>query len=124
MTGACLKLLKRCRDLAQLKGEPGISQKVLDESLQLLEVDEMGLDANDRRLLLTLIDKHQGGPVGLETLAATISEDKETIEEVIEPYLLQIGFLKRSPRGRVATAKAFAHFNKTAPTAITQQKLI
>lgn len=107
-----LKLLKRCRDLAQLKGESGISQKVLDESLQLLEVDEMGLDANDRRLLLALIDKHQGGPVGLETLAATISEDKETIEEVIEPYLLQIGFLKRSPRGRVATGRAFAHLGK------------
>jgi len=107
-----LKLLKRCRDLAQLKGEPGISQKVLDESLQLLEVDEMGLDANDRRLLLALIDKHEGGPVGLETLAATISEEKETIEEVIEPYLLQIGFLKRSPRGRVATARAFTHFGK------------
>lgn len=107
-----LKLLKRCRDLAQLKGEPGISQKVLDESLQLLEVDEMGLDANDHRLLLALIDKHQGGPVGLETLAATISEDKETIEEVIEPYLLQIGFLKRSPRGRVATARAFIHLGK------------
>ena len=107
-----LKLLKRCRDLAQLKGEPGISQTVLDESLQLLEVDEMGLDANDRRLLLALIDKHEGGPVGLETLAATISEDKETIEEVIEPYLLQIGFLKRSPRGRVATIQAFTHLGK------------
>ena len=119
-----LKLLKRCRDLAQLKGEAGISQSVLDESLQLLEVDEMGLDANDRRLLLALIDKHDGGPVGLETLAATISEEKETIEEVIEPYLLQIGFLKRSPRGRVATVKAFAHFGKKAPVAITQQKLI
>ena len=107
-----LKLLKRCRDLAQLKGEPGISQKVLDESLQLLEVDEMGLDANDRRLLMALIDKHEGGPVGLETLAATISEEKETIEEVIEPYLLQIGFLKRSPRGRMATARAFIHLGK------------
>lgn len=119
-----LKLLKRCRDLAQLKNEPGISQKVLDESLQLLEVDEMGLDANDRRLLLALIDKHNGGPVGLETLSATISEEKETIEEVIEPYLLQIGFLKRSPRGRVASVKAFAHFNKKAPAAIAQQTLI
>ena len=72
----------------------------------------MGLDANDRRLLLALIDKHEGGPVGLETLAATISEDKETIEEVIEPYLLQIGFLKRSPRGRVATIQAFTHLGK------------
>jgi Holliday junction DNA helicase RuvB len=116
-----LKLLKRCRDLAQLQGEAGISQTVLEESLQLLEVDAMGLDANDRRLLLALIDKHQGGPVGLETLAATISEDKETIEEVIEPYLLQIGFLKRSPRGRVATIKAFNHLHKMAPENIRQQ---
>lgn len=107
-----IKLLKRSRDLAQIKGEAGITPAVLDESLKLLEVDEMGLDANDRRLLLALIEKHNGGPVGLETLAATISEEKETIEEVIEPYLLQIGFLKRSSRGRVATAGAFAHFGK------------
>jgi Holliday junction DNA helicase RuvB len=119
-----LKLLKRSRDLAQIKGEAGITPAVLNESLQLLEVDEMGLDANDRRLLLALIDKHEGGPVGLETLAATIGEEKDTIEEVIEPYLLQIGFLKRSPRGRMATLKAFNHFNKKAPANITQQKLI
>jgi Holliday junction DNA helicase RuvB len=97
---------------------------VLNESLQLLEVDEMGLDANDRRLLLALIDKHQGGPVGLETLAATIGEEKDTIEEVIEPYLLQIGFLKRSARGRMATIKAFAHFKRQAPANILQEKLI
>jgi len=107
-----LKLLKRCRDLAQIKGEPGITRNILDESLQLLEVDEMGLDANDRRLLQALIDKYQGGPVGLETLAAIISEDKETIEEVIEPYLMQIGFLQRTPRGRFATPKAYSHFGK------------
>jgi len=119
-----LKLLKRCRDLAQLRGEPEINQAVLDESLLLLEVDEMGLDANDRRLLMALIDKHQGGPVGLETLAATISEDKETIEEVIEPYLLQLGFLKRTARGRMATVRAFAHFGKAVPSAITQPKLV
>jgi len=119
-----LKLLKRCRDLAQIKGEPGITKNILDESLQLLEVDEMGLDANDRRLLKALIDKYQGGPVGLETLAAIISEDKETIEEVIEPYLMQIGFLKRTPRGRFATPKAYAHFGKKAPAEIIQEKLI
>ena len=107
-----LKLLKRCRDLAQIKGEPGITRNILDESLQLLEVDEMGLDANDRRLLQALIDKYKGGPVGLETLAAIISEDKETIEEVIEPYLMQIGFLQRTPRGRFATPKAYSHFGK------------
>jgi len=107
-----LKLLKRCRDLAQIKGERGITKDILNQSLNLLEVDHMGLDANDRRLLKALINKYQGGPVGLETLAATISEDKETIEEVIEPYLLQIGFLKRTSRGRFATPKTYAHFNK------------
>lgn len=101
-----LKLLKRTRDLAQIKSEAKITEAILNESLQLLEVDEMGLDSNDRRLLLAIIEKHQGGPVGLETLSATIGEEKDTIEEVIEPYLLQIGFIKRSPRGRMATAKA------------------
>jgi Holliday junction DNA helicase RuvB len=119
-----LKLLKRTRDLAQIRGEAGITPAVLNESLQLLEVDEMGLDANDRRLLLAFIDKHQGGPVGLETLAATIGEEKDTIEEVIEPYLLQIGFLKRSARGRMATIKAFNHFKKKVPANILQEKLI
>jgi len=110
-----LKLLKRCRDMAQIKGKKEITDQVLKESLTLLEVDEQGLDANDRRLLKALINKHQGGPVGLETLAATIAEEKDTLEEVIEPYLLQIGFLKRSHRGRIATKKAFAHFNKKPP---------
>ncbi len=119
-----LKLLKRCRDMAQIKGGSGITEKVLNESLDLLEVDDMGLDANDRRLLKALIDKHQGGPIGLETLAATIAEEKDTIEEVIEPYLLQIGFLKRTPRGRFATPKAYAHFGKKPPAALEQQKLI
>jgi Holliday junction DNA helicase RuvB len=118
-----LKLLKRCRDLAQIKGESAITPDILKQSLQLLEVDDMGLDANDRRLLKALINQHQGGPVGLETLAATIAEEKDTLEEVIEPYLLQIGFLKRSHRGRIATLKAFAHFKKKVPKAI-QQKLI
>jgi len=118
-----LKLLKRCRDLAQIKGESAITPGILKQSLQLLEVDDMGLDANDRRLLKALINQHQGGPVGLETLAATIAEEKDTLEEVIEPYLLQIGFLKRSHRGRIATPKAFQHFNKKIPKAI-QQKLI
>mgnify|MGYP005632621341 FL=1 len=110
-----LKLLKRCRDMAQIKGESAITESVLNESLKLLEVDAMGLDANDQRLLKALINKHQGGPVGLDTLAATIAEEKDTLEEVIEPYLLQIGFLKRTSKGRVATKQAFAHFNKTPP---------
>lgn len=118
-----LKLLKRCRDMAQIKGESSITKSVLKESLKLLEVDDMGLDANDRRLLKAIITKHQGGPVGLSTMAATIAEEKDTIEEVIEPYLLQIGFLKRMPSGRVATKKAFQHFNKTPPKS-TQEKLL
>jgi len=113
-----LKLLKRCRDMAQIKGESAITDSVLKESLDLLEVDDQGLDANDRRLLKALINNHQGGPVGLETLAATIAEERDTLEEVIEPYLLQIGFLKRSHRGRIATKKAFAHFNKIPPKSL------
>jgi Holliday junction DNA helicase RuvB len=117
-----LKLLKRCRDMAQIKGEKGITREVLESSLQLLEVDQMGLDANDRRLLRAIIDKHSGGPVGLETMAATIAEEKDTIVEVIEPYLMQIGFLKRTPRGRVTTPKAYSHFGKRFPS--DQQRLL
>ena len=119
-----LKLLKRCRDMAQIQGQKGITKEVLQDSLKLLEVDDMGLDANDRRLLKAIIDRHEGGPVGLETMAATIAEERDTIEEVIEPYLMQIGFLKRTSRGRMATAKAFTHFGKKPPQAPDQQKLI
>jgi Holliday junction DNA helicase RuvB len=118
-----LKLLKRCRDMAQLHKVNAITPEVLNQSLKLLEVDEMGLDANDRRLLKTLIDKHNGGPVGLETLAATIAEEPDTIEEVIEPYLMQISFLKRTSRGRMATAKAFGYFGKKAPSQLDENKL-
>src|SRR3989338_437734 len=110
-----LKLLKRCRDMAQLHGQDEITPDVLNQSLKLLEVDEMGLDSNDRQLLKTLIDKHGGGPVGLDTLGATIAEEPDTIEEVIEPYLMQIVFLKRTSRGRVATVKAFNYFGRKAP---------
>jgi Holliday junction DNA helicase RuvB len=119
-----LKLLKRCRDMAQIKGQAGINKDILETSLQLLEVDHMGLDANDRRLLKAIIDQHNGGPVGLETLAATIAEERDTLEEVIEPYLLQIGFLKRTHRGRIATPKAFAHFGKKPPKNISQPALL
>ena len=120
-----LKLLKRARDFAQVKGSQHIDQKVLEEAFNLLEIDRMGLDDSDRRLLKALIEKHQGGPVGIESLAATISEDIGTIEDVIEPYLMQIGFLKRTPRGREATEKAYEHLGvkKTAPKQ-TQRKLI
>src|SRR3972149_9747810 len=118
-----LKLLKRCRDMAQLHKVNAITPEVLNQSLELLEVDEMGLDANDRRLLKTLIDKHNGGPVGLETLAATIAEEPDTIEEGIEPYLMQISFLKRTSRGRMATAKAFSYFGKKVPSQLDENKL-
>lgn len=104
-----LKLLKRARDFAQNKDKEKIDSEVLKEAFSLLEIDSCGLDDNDRRLLFSLIEKHNGGPVGIETLAATLTEDIGTIEEVVEPYLMQMGFLKRTPRGRVATEKAYKH---------------
>lgn len=104
-----LKLLKRARDYASVKGEGTITKELAREALEMLEVDHVGLDSQDRRLLLALIEKHSGGPVGIETLAASISEDVGTIEEVVEPYLLQVGFLKRTTRGRIATKSAYIH---------------
>lgn len=104
-----IKLLKRVRDVAQVHGEGVITDKLLERALDMLEVDNMGLDNSDRRLLKTIIEKFNGGPVGVETLAAAISEDIGTIEEVIEPYLMQIGFLKRTPRGRLTTPQASKH---------------
>ncbi len=104
------RLLKRVRDFAQVKGDGTITRDIADEALTALEIDPIGLDAIDRRMLLFIIENFGGGPVGLETLAASIGEDAGTIEDVYEPYLLQIGFLNRTPRGRMATAKAYAHF--------------
>jgi len=118
-----LKLLKRTRDMAQVKGKGKITQEMLVETLKMLEVDPLGLDESDRRLILAIIDKHEGGPVGIETLAASISEDIGTVEEVLEPYLMQIGFLKRSPRGRIVTPAAYEHLGKKMPSAKTQTKL-
>jgi len=117
-----LKLLKRARDFAQVKGKESIDDEVLNEAFSLLEIDHMGLDEADRRLLRALIEKHSGGPVGIETMAATLSEDVGTIEEVIEPYLMQIGFLKRTPRGREATEKAYKHLNIPCQKKKTEQK--
>ncbi|MEW6621751.1 MAG: Holliday junction branch migration DNA helicase RuvB [Bacillota bacterium] len=108
------RLLKRVRDFAQVESQGIINKEVANFSLDKLEVDYLGLDQVDRRLLLTIIDKFNGGPVGLDTLAASISEETETIEDVYEPYLLQIGFIQRTPRGRVATQNAYNHFNKTS----------
>lgn len=107
-----LKLLKRARDVAEVKGSGTIDEKALTQALEMLEIDAMGLDSNDKRLLLAIIDKFSGGPVGVETLSATLSEDQGTIEDVIEPYLLQIGFIKRTTRGRIVTEHAFKHFNR------------
>ncbi len=105
------RLLKRVRDFAQVKYDGHITEEVANLALDLLEVDRYGLDMTDRRLLITLIKHFSGGPVGLDTLAATIGEDAGTIEDVYEPYLLKNGFLNRTARGRVATEKAYHHLN-------------
>jgi holliday junction DNA helicase RuvB len=110
-----LRLLKRVRDVAEVEGATKITHDILKRSLAMLEVDAKGLDSSDQRLILTIIEKFDGGPVGIETLAASLSEDIGTVEEVLEPYLMQIGFLKRTPRGRVLTPHAFTHFGKQAP---------
>ena len=104
------RLLKRVRDFAQVKYDGRISKEVASFALDLLEVDKMGLDQNDRNILLTIIEKFQGGPVGLDTLAAAIGEDAGTIEDVYEPYLVKNGFINRTPKGRVATEFAYHHF--------------
>jgi Holliday junction DNA helicase RuvB len=104
------RLLRRVRDFAQVRAKGHISLEVARESLGLLGVDEQGLDEVDRSLLRALIDKYSGGPVGLGTLAATLSEEEDAIEEICEPYLMQLGMLDRTPRGRVATALAYKHF--------------
>ena len=105
------RLLKRVRDFAEVKADGIINREVVDSALKLLEIDELGLDRTDHKLLKTIILKFGGGPVGLNTMAAAISEEMETIEDVYEPYLLQLGFLERTPRGRVATAKAYQHLD-------------
>jgi Holliday junction DNA helicase RuvB len=107
------RLLRRVRDFAEVEGDGVITKELADSSLQRLEVDHQGLDYMDRLLLLSIIDKFGGGPVGLDTLAAAIGEERDTIEDVIEPYLIQQGFLHRTPRGRVATETCFRHFQRT-----------
>ncbi len=109
------RLLRRVRDFAQVRAEGVITAPVAHAALKLLEVDEHGFDEVDRRLLRTIIDKFNGGPVGVNTLAAAISEDRDTIEDIYEPFLMQIGFLDRTPRGRVATARAYGYFGLDAP---------
>ena len=103
------RLLKRVRDFAQVQYNGEITKEVASFALDLLEVDKMGLDQNDRNILLTIIEKFQGGPVGLDTLAAAIGEDAGTIEDVYEPYLIQIGFIARTARGRIPMPSAYKH---------------
>jgi len=107
------RLLKRLRDFAEVKAEGKITKKVACQALDMLNVDNLGLDDMDRRILLTIIDKFQGGPLGLETLATAVCEEKTTLEDVYEPFLIQSGFLLRTPRGRMATPAAYAHFGKS-----------
>lgn len=106
------RLLRRVRDIAEVRGDGVVDEATADMALDLLDVDRAGFDRMDRRLLLTLIDKFDGGPAGLDTLAAAIGEEKQSIEDVYEPYLLKEGYLKRTHRGRVATRRAYLHFNR------------
>lgn len=110
------RLLRRIRDYAQVRADGRISQKVAKDALQLLEVDQFGLDDMDSRILKAIIEKFDGGPVGVGTIAAAVGEDTGTLEEVYEPFLVQNGFLQRTPRGRVATAQAYRHFGFNPPT--------
>ena len=119
------RLLRRVRDFAQVRAAGRVTRQVARDALALLQVDEAGFDKMDRALLLTIIDKFAGGPVGLETLAAAVGEERDTIEDVYEPFLIQEGFLARTPKGRVATALAYEHFDRRIGTAApAQQKLL
>jgi Holliday junction DNA helicase RuvB len=118
-----LRLLRRVRDYAQVRANGTISADVAREALALLEVDDLGLDALDRQVLLRLIRDFRGGPVGLETIAASLSEEPDTIMDVVEPYLLQLGFLDRTPRGRMATRRAYEHLGESYPEPAEQPAL-
>jgi Holliday junction DNA helicase RuvB len=109
------RLLRRVRDFADVKAKGDANREVADAALTMLDVDSQGLDVMDRKLLLTVIEKFLGGPVGVDNLAAAIGEERDTIEDVIEPFLIQQGYLQRTPRGRMATANAYQHFGLLQP---------
>ena len=109
------RLLRRVRDYAEVKAEGAISREIADAALKMLDVDAIGLDVMDRKLLLAVMEKFSGGPVGVDNLAAAIGEERDTIEDVLEPYLIQQGYLQRTPRGRMATASAYRHFGLAPP---------
>ncbi len=117
-----IRLLRRVRDFAEVRADGQITQPVASEALALMEIDDLGLDDADRRVLNTIIEKYDGGPVGLQTIAASLSEEPDTIMDVVEPYLLQLGFIDRTPQGRVATPRAYEHFG-LAPPAAPQPRL-
>ena len=117
------RMLKRVRDFAQVRAGGVITRQVADEALSLLEVDQLGLDKVDRSVLSCMMDKFGGGPVGLDTLAATTGEDAVTIEDVYEPYLMQLGFIMRTPRGRVCTPAAWAHMGRTMPSSANSDQM-
>jgi Holliday junction DNA helicase RuvB len=115
------RLLRRVRDFSEVGGHRLVTRHVADEALTMLNVDPFGLDEMDRRILLTLIEKFQGGPIGLETLSTAVCEEKNTLEDVYEPFLIQSGFLIRTPRGRMATIAAYEHFQLPIRSNATRQ---
>jgi len=119
-----LRLLRRVRDFSQVRADGVITQPVAVEALNLLNVDPLGLDDVDRRVLRTIIEKYNGGPVGLNTISASLGEEPDTIMDVVEPYLLQLGFLDRTPQGRVATRLAYEHLKLPLPPDSAQPRLI
>jgi len=119
-----IRLLRRVRDYAQVRGDGSVTQDIAVQTMKLLDVDDLGLDDLDRRVLRAIIDKFGGGPVGLDTIAASISEEPDTIEDVVEPYLLQLGFLDRTPRGRTATRRAYEHLDIAYPERPEQASLL
>jgi Holliday junction DNA helicase RuvB len=117
------RLLRRVRDYAQVKSDGVVSSEIADAALQMLDVDKLGFDVMDRKLLQAVLEKFNGGPVGLDNLAAAIGEERDTIEDVLEPYLIQQGYLMRTPRGRVATGLAYQHFGLKVPASLTATSL-
>ncbi len=117
-----IRLLKRVRDFAQVSGDGKIHQEIADHALHKMEVDREGLDVMDRKILRVILEKFHGGPVGVETISASVSEERDTIEDVYEPFLIQQGFLKRTPRGRVATPAAYRHLGLTPPKGSSRQE--
>ena len=118
------RLLRRVRDFAEVRGNGQITKSIADLALNLLDIDERGFDHQDRRLLLTMIEKFDGGPVGVDSLAAAISEERHTIEDVLEPYLIQQGYIMRTPRGRVVTRHAYLHFGLNIPTRMGEMPVV